>query len=254
MTTEADGPPPILFLHPIGLDRTVWSQVMPPGATALDYPGHGTTEYSGPVSMAGLAEWVLRHISRPTTLVGLSLGGMVAQQVAVREPAAVASLVVACSSAASRERAMRERAAATRETGMPGVLRSTLERWFTPDALATPGHPGVEYARDRLLAADPEIVARYWEAMAGHDVADRLASISVPTTFIAGAADPSSPPPVLANMARQVPGAQLRILDGPHMLTLERPQEFAATLHEHLDRLEAHSPGQQESTTQGGRS
>lgn len=229
----------IVFLHPIGLDRHVWSEVLPPGAIALDFPGHGESgaDGVGPVSMTGLADYVLSHLSGPATLVGLSLGGMVAQQIAVREPDAVTSLVVACSTSASDPRVMLDRAAMTRREGMAGSLRITLDRWFTPQALAAPGHPGLEYARRRLLADDPEIVARYWEAMAEHDVRDQLASVTVPTTFIAGATDPSSPVGVLEGMARAVPGAVLRVVDGPHMLTLERPREFSAVLGEHLDRV-----------------
>jgi 3-oxoadipate enol-lactonase len=235
--TERDGEPLILFLHPIGLDRRVWSDVLVPGAIALDFPGHGTTEAVDPVSMAGLADWVLGHISRPATLVGLSLGGMVAQQVAVREPDAVASLVVACSNSASNPRVMHERAAMTRENGMAGVLDTTLDRWFTPEALSAAGHPGVEYARRRLLQDDPEMVAQYWEAMAGHDVAARLGSVKVPATFVAGAVDKASSLEVLEGMAKAVPGAELKVVDGPHMLTLERPREFSEVLREHLDRV-----------------
>jgi pimeloyl-ACP methyl ester carboxylesterase len=235
--TEHGGKPLILFLHPIGLDRHVWSDVLVPGSTALDFPGHGMTRATGPVSMAGLADWVLGHISRPATLVGMSLGGMVAQQVAVRAPDAVASLVIACSSAASNPRMMRERAAMTRGNGMAGILETTLDRWFTPQARSTPGHPGVEYARQRLLADDPEIVAQYWEAMAGHDVTAQLSSVNVPVTFIAGAVDKASSLEVLQAMAEAVPGAELQVVDGPHILTLERPREFSAVFARHLNRV-----------------
>lgn len=229
----------VVFLHPIGLDRHVWSGVLPPGAVPLDFPGFGESPAAGPVSMAGLADYVVAHLSEPATLVGLSLGGMVAQQVAVREPAAVRSLVVACSNPASNPAMMRERAAATRAGGMEGILDTTLDRWFTPEALAAPGHPGVEYARRRLLDDNPEVFAQYWEAMAGHDVKDQLGSVQVPATFIAGASDQASSLTVLQDMADAVPGGVLRVVAGPHMLTLENPREFSAALGEHLDRTES---------------
>ena len=60
---------------------------------ALDFPGFGAASPVDRVTLAGLADYVLGQISEPVTLVGVSLGGMVAQQVAVREPDAVASLV-----------------------------------------------------------------------------------------------------------------------------------------------------------------
>jgi 3-oxoadipate enol-lactonase len=230
----------IVFLHPIGLDRHVWSGVLPPGAIALNFPGHGDNggDVAAPLSIAGLADYVLGQLGgHAVTLVGLSLGGMVAQHIAIAAPHAVTSLVVACSTAAADPRVMLDRAALTRSEGMAGSLRMTLDRWFTPQALAAPGHPGVEYARRRLLADDPEIVARYWEAMAVHNVSDQLGLVKVPSTFIAGAADPSSPVEVLEGMARAVPGAVLKVVDGPHMLPLERPQEFSAVLAEHLNRV-----------------
>jgi 3-oxoadipate enol-lactonase len=226
----------ILFLHPIGLDQHVWSDVLVPGAIALDFPGHGAAA-AGAVSMSGLADHVLGHITGPATLVGLSLGGMVALQVAMRAPDAVASIVVACSNSATDPRVMRERAAMTRDRGMKGVLGATLERWFTPQALSVSGHPGVEYATRRLLEDDPEVVTQYWEAMAEHDVTAQLGSIRIPATFIAGATDRASSPEVLEGMANAVPGAALRVVDGPHMLPLERPREFSAVLAEHLDRV-----------------
>jgi pimeloyl-ACP methyl ester carboxylesterase len=229
--------PQVVFLHPIGLDRRIWADIHVPGATALDLPGHGDTPAADQVSLDRLVDYVLAQLTGPATLVGLSLGGMVAQQVALREPSAVASLVVACSTSASNPEVMFERSAATRQGGMAGVLDTTLDRWFTPEALATPGHPGVEYARRRLLDDDPEVVAQYWEAMSKHDVRERLPSLKVPATFIAGAEDRASSLAVLEGMARAVPDAVLRVLDGPHMLPLEQPREFTEALSEHLEHV-----------------
>jgi 3-oxoadipate enol-lactonase len=229
--------PEIVFLHPVGLDRRIWGDVAVPGATPLDFPGHGDAAPAEKVSMAGLVDYVLGHLTGPATLVGLSLGGMVAQQVAVREPGAVTSLVVACSTWATDPQVMLDRAAMTRQQDMAGIVDITLERWFTTEALAAPGHPGVGYARRRLLADDPAVFAQYWEAMAEHDVREQLGSVKLPATFIAGAQDRASSVPVLEAMAEAVPGAVLRVLDGPHMLPLERPREFTAVLGEHLDRV-----------------
>lgn len=238
MRPGSSSPVEIIFLHPIALDRHLWDEVLPDGAVALDFPGFGAAPRSGEVSMAGLANYVVAHVERPVTLVGLSLGGMVAQQVAVREPGAVASLVVACSTSASQPQVMLDRAAATRRGGMSGVLPETLDRWFTPTALAASRHPGVDYARRTLLRDDPEVVAQYWEAMAEHDVTSLLGAVSVPSTFIAGASDRASSLDTLKQMADAVPGAVLEVVDGPHMLPLERPGEFRAALDRHLARAQ----------------
>lgn len=214
----------------------MWTDVLAPGDRAIDFPGHGAQPPLESVSMAALADAVVARVRDPVTLVGLSLGGMVAQHVAIRAPEAVASLVVVASTSAARSDAMAERARATRVTGMAGLLEATLARWFTPEALATPGHPGVEYARQRLLDDDAEVIAQYWEAMAQHDVTSELAGIRVPTTFIAGARDAAGGPQTMERMARAVPGAVLEVIDGPHMLSIERPRELRAALDRHLDR------------------
>jgi len=122
---------------------------------------------------------------------------------------------------------------------MAAVLDSTLERWFTPPALAEPGHPGVAYARRALLALDPGSFADGWRAIGGHDIRERLPEIDVPVTCIAGTADTASPVLRTQDVADRVKNSSLVILDGPHMMHLERPAEFSAAVREHLRRVEA---------------
>lgn len=227
----------LVFLHPIGLDRRFWAGVAPDEARVLEFPGHGDVPAADRVTLAGLVEYVVDGLPRPSTLVGLSLGGMVALEVAANRPDVVSSLVIACAGPASHPDVMRERAEATREGGMEGVLGSTLERWFTPEALAAAGHAGVAYARRRLLDDDPETFARYWEAMAAHDVKDALGSIDVPVTVIAGAQDRASSVETLTQMATSMPNAVLEVLEGPHMLPLEQPSTFSAALARHQERM-----------------
>lgn len=228
-----------IFLHPIGLDREIWAGIAPAHAHVLDFPGHGDAPRTDRVTLAGLVDHVVGQLDGPATLVGCSLGGMVALQVAVRQPEAVVSLVLACCNSASRADVMRERAEQTRRLGMAGMLSSMLERWFTPAALATAGHPGVDYARRRLLADDPEVVAQYWEAMAENDVTEALVDLRMPVTFVAGTEDHASTPAVMERSAKRVPGAVLEVVAGPHMLPLEQPEEVRRILGRHFERMSA---------------
>lgn len=230
----------VVLLHPIGLDRRFWADVAPEGALALDFPGFGSTPWENSVSLLRLADYVAGHIQSRATVMGVSLGAMVALTLAVSRPEVVGSLVVACGGAGGgRSDVMRQRADATRAGGMEGVLATTLERWFTPEALATPGHPGVAYARQRLLDDDPEVFASYWEAMGAHDVRDQLGSIQVPVTVIAGAEDRASSVETLRATADAIPHSTFEVLDGPHMLPLEQADSFRAAMVRHLDRLGA---------------
>jgi 3-oxoadipate enol-lactonase len=118
---------------------------------------------------------------------------------------------------------------------MAAVLQETLARWFTADALAVrPEHPGIAYARRTLLALEPACFADGWRAIGGHDIVARLSEIAVPTTAIAGTADAASPLSRTREISDRVAVARLVVLDGPHMMHLERPAEFGWALAEHL--------------------
>jgi 3-oxoadipate enol-lactonase len=188
--------------------------------------------------MHSLADEVADAVPGPLDLVGVSMGAMVAQNVAVRHPGRVRSLLVACTGAAVHREAMLRRAAEVDAKGMDGVLAETLERWFTPQALAAPQHAGVEYARGTLLALDARSFADGWRAIATHDVRGRLAEIDAPTTCILGTADPVGTRERLEEVANGVRHGRLVEIEGPHMLHLEQPAAFARALQDHLGRLE----------------
>lgn len=102
--------------------------------------------------------------------------------------------------------------------------------WFTLGALAVNAWP-VRYARDQVLRADPDTWAATWAALAQVDTLRRLPSLRMPTRLMTGELDPSTPPRLMAEIAAQVPGGRLTVIDGgPHMLSLERPRELAAAL------------------------
>lgn len=223
----------MLLLHPIGLDAACWQFMKLGDAEAIDFPGHGDEPPIDEVTLPAVADHVAGGIDAPVHLVGLSLGGMVALHLALRHPDKVASLVVACSTAATDPGMMTRRAEETAR-GMETVLDTTMERWFTPPALGDGTHPGVEYARKRLLTDDAQVVSSYWRAMADHDVSASLGNISVPTTLIAGAADASTPVGRLRDIAAAVPRSRFEEISGPHMLQLECPEELSAALERHV--------------------
>jgi pimeloyl-ACP methyl ester carboxylesterase len=189
--------------------------------------------------MQSLADEVADAYGGPLDLVGVSMGAMVAQNVGIRHPERVRSLVVACTGAAVERGAMMRRAEEVEEKGMTGVLTETLQRWFTPPALAVrPEHPGVAYARETLLALDARSFADGWRAIATHDVRTRLPEISAPTTCILGTSDPVGTRERVEQVATGVRNGRLVVLEGPHMLHLEQPAAFAAAVRDHLARLD----------------
>jgi pimeloyl-ACP methyl ester carboxylesterase len=228
----------LVLLTPIGLDAGCWERVELPRSDTVKhvFPGFGgRPRAASPPTMASLADEVAASCEGPLDLVGVSMGGMVAQHLTLRHPERVRSLLVACTGASADPETMARRAADAEALGMAGVLDVTLERWFTSGARARrPEHPGIEYARRTLLALDPACFADGWRAIGGHDAVARLGEIAVPTTALAGSADSASPVERTRVIAEQVPGARLVVLDGPHMMHLEHPHEFGAAVAEHL--------------------
>jgi 3-oxoadipate enol-lactonase len=237
---EGDGQT-VVLLHPIGLDLTCWEAQV--GALAphsrvlrVDLRGHGRSDAPPPpYTLAGFAEDVQGLLSAlqlaPAHVIGLSLGGMVAQTLALEYPQAVRSLVLADTNSTlppEARPAMVERGEAARRGGMAAVVDTTLARWFTP---AFMGSTIVARCRERLLADDVEAWAASWQAISEVNTEPRLREIRVPTLVLTGEQDVSAPAARARAMATLIPEARLEIVPGaPHMAPLERPAEFNAAV------------------------
>lgn len=230
----------LLLLHPVGLDHDCW-RFTGLDAVTPDYPGHGGRDFDPDrYSLASIADEIADTHDGRFDVVGLSMGSHVAQYLAVRHPQRVRSLLLCCGSLGGTPETAAAittdgRADETRERGMAGILDSTLRRWFTPELLARPDHRALAYTRDRLLTDNVEAVAASWLAIRRNAVADELAGLRVPTTVLGGRADSAATPDRVLRLALAIPHSRLEIIDGPHMLQLERPDDFAAAVRRHLD-------------------
>jgi pimeloyl-ACP methyl ester carboxylesterase len=232
----------VVFMAPVGNDAGAWWQVAAAQrGTRHEFPGFGRPRADAPPTMASLADEVAAAYAPPLHLIGVSMGGMVALNVAVRHPDRVGSVLVACTGAAVDPAVMHERARAALRDGMEGVLDTTLERWFTPAAVSqSPAHPGVQYARATLRSLDPASFADGWRAIATHDVRERLAELSMPITAAAGSLDQASPLARSEEIAARAPRARLVIVDGaPHMAHLECPARLSEVVDDHLSWAQA---------------
>lgn len=229
----------LVLLPPVGLDEHCWDWLgLPAPAVRHVYPGFGSRPPGDlPADLDTWADEVAGlYGGEPLDLVGISMGSMVAQHLAVRHPDRVNSLLLACTGGSADPATALARAAAAEADGMAATLDATLPRWFTAGALASgPEHPGVGYARATLLALDPASWAAGWRAIARHDVLAALGAVTAPTTCIAARSDRSAPPDRVRELAAAIPGARLEILDGPHMIHLENPAAFSVALAAHLE-------------------
>lgn len=243
---EVDGDgPTVLLLHPVGLDATCWESQAEALMSSyrvlrVDLRGHGRSDVPPPpYTLSGLAadvDALLRQLGlAPADVVGLSLGGMVAQVLALEHPTDVRSLVLVDTNStlsAEARRAMVERGEAARRGGMTSILDSTLSRWFTPGFM---GSEIVAGTRKRLLADDVEGWGAAWRAISELDTEPRLGEIRVPTLVIIGENDLSVPVSRARAMADRIPGAAFHVVPGaPHMAPLERPDLFNPRVLEFL--------------------
>jgi 3-oxoadipate enol-lactonase len=227
----------VCLLHPVGLDCNCWGAlvaVLAPRYRVLrvDLRGHGRSDTPPPPYSLGDfgadVHALLRQLHvAPVHVIGLSLGGMVAQVLALEHPDDVRSLVLADTNSTlgpEARRAMVERGEAARRGGMTSILESTLSRWFTPGFM---GSEVVDETRRRLIADSVEGWAATWRAISELDTEPRLPEIRVPTLVIIGECDLSVPVARARAMADRIPGAAFHVVPGaPHMAPLERPNLF----------------------------
>lgn len=230
--------PAVVFLHPMGLDGSTWDEVSarfePRFKTVMfDLPGHGRSPLLANgariLEYAEAVKWALDDLSlqRPI-LIGGSFGGMIALTLALNHPASVKALVIsACPhSTPVADRAMiAKRGEDGVSGGMASVVEATLTRWFTPGFRDSA--TAQDYRR-RLLADDVAGWKAGWQAISTYDVRARLPELKVPVLCVAGRADVSAPLWVMQEMAAEIPGARITILEnGPHMLHIEQPDAFS---------------------------
>jgi len=235
---------PVLLAHPLGLDEAVW-QDLARRLAALGHPtlrydlrGHGRSPRPpGDWGLAELAEDAARLIGEwgrgPVVMVGLSLGGLVAQQLAATRPELLSGLVLAHCDQHYPEAAravFSARIEAVRTQGMAAVAESALARYLNGELRAA--RPDIETAlRQTLLAQDPAAYAQACAAVRDADLRGALGDWHGPTLVIGGALDAGVPPERIAALAASIPQVRLRMLAASsHLGPVEQPEAFALEL------------------------
>lgn len=239
--------PPLLLLHPVGLDLTWWGPQFEAfgrerQVVAFDMPGHGQSDdFSCPPTfdlLARTVEGVVEALGDgPADVVGVSVGGMIAQTFALRRPDLVRSLSLVatlCTFPAEVRQALRERARVARQEGMARIAELSNERWFTP-AFRERRPDMTARTRRSLLLQSGEVHAAMWEMIATLDLKAQIAAISCPTLVVTGTADVNAPPAAAETIADAIRGAKLHVMpDIGHFPPFEAPDPFNAVLGDFL--------------------
>lgn len=250
--------PAIVLLHGVGLSRSMWrAQVaaLRPHyrVLAVDMLGHGASVMPGKdATLDDYADHVAAAMDAAAvaqaTLVGFSMGALVARAFALRHPERVTALVL-LNGVFARTPAEQARILARVDdvatNGPAANLDAAIERWFTP-AFRTQNSDYIADLRAAFAANDPDGYKTSYRLFATQDSfgADRLAEISVPVLVATGEQDIGSTPDMARALAARIPGATLRIAaDARHMMPVERPDLTNALLLDFLSTVYANTAG-----------
>jgi pimeloyl-ACP methyl ester carboxylesterase len=195
--------------------------------------------------MAGdVAGWLAASGSRPAHVVGHSLGGLVAQELGLRHPEIVKSLILVSSRARPDDwvKAVIESwVILKRHVSDPGFTRAVLPWLVGPPFFRQAAHVEglVQYAERHPWPQDAEAFARQAQAAAAHDTYDRLGALRVRCLVLAGEHDLVNPPAASRELAERIPGAAAVFLPGVgHLPHVEDPLRFRLEVERFLERVD----------------
>lgn len=237
-----DGDPagrPVVFANSLGTDLRLWDQVLPLLPQGLKYirydkRGHGLSELTpAPYAMGTLVrdvERLMDHLEvRDALFVGLSIGGMIAQGLAVKRMDLVRAMVLSNTGAKIGQPAMwDERIAAVRAGGIEALADAIMERWFSAPFRKT---DAFHAWRNMLVRQPAEGYVGCSAAISGTDFYTPTSGLRLPTLGIAGADDGSTPPDLVRETVELIPGSQFHLIrKAGHLPCVEQPEEYAAVL------------------------
>ncbi|WP_432482645.1 alpha/beta fold hydrolase [Kineococcus esterisolvens] len=234
---------PLVLVCGTSQSQHLWAPILPPltgryRVTTYDHRGiGGSARGSGELSAASLAEDLNTLLAglgiARAHVLGWSLGSVVAQELAIRHPDRVGSLVLAATWGRT-------------STYQQAVFTALRHPWRTGDRAAALTALGIAYSRE-LLASDAyatmgqqleplfpvgeqmATVVEQWDVDLAHDARDRLGAVTAPTLVVAGEQDLLTPPEEGRAVAELIPGARFELLTGPgssHAALMERPGDF----------------------------
>ncbi|HLT57403.1 MAG TPA: alpha/beta fold hydrolase [Limnochordales bacterium] len=235
--------PPLLLLAGLGMPATIWYHQVPAFAARhqvilVDNRGAGRSDHPlGDYTVAQMALDTARLLAGlgvgPAHVLGFSLGGLIAQELALTHPARVRSLVLASTHPGGPEYRQATGSQWQHRLQVAGMTREEIYRrameWSTSAAFRQANPEEVErfvMVRAALPAPGRGFQGQFRAAMS-FDARDRLPQLRRPVLVIHGTADEVVPPRFAEDLARRIPGARLHWIEGAgHLPFLEQPQAF----------------------------
>jgi 3-oxoadipate enol-lactonase len=242
--------PVITMSNSLASNLSMWEPQMPVLTSRYrvlryDTRGHGGTEATaGPYSLDELSEDVRALLQAlgitRTHFIGLSMGGMIGQIIAIKYPQMLQSLVLCdtMSRVPTEAKPMWDDRIHTAETGgMEPLVEPTLARWFT-EPFRQKGSPVLDQVRTMIRSTPPRGYTGCCHAIAALNLTDHLKAITLPTLIIVGEDDPATPVAASHVIHEQIRGSELVILkSAAHLSNLEQPEAFNQALTAFLPKV-----------------
>lgn len=239
---------PMVFLNTLGGDLRIWDKLVPYFAAdyrlvRYDKRGHGLSDCPpGPYTIRDHSRDLVQLLDSlqmdQAILVGNSVGGMIALDLAAANPNKVAALIL-CDTAAKIGTAgfWNERIESIQAKGMEQMARAILPRWFAEGYSSA--HPADYRGYYNMLARTP--VSGYiatCKAIRDADLSGITGNIGASSLVLCGAEDAATPPDLVRGLAESLPESQFELIDGAgHTPGVERPEVMAAKMNQFLETI-----------------
>jgi 3-oxoadipate enol-lactonase/4-carboxymuconolactone decarboxylase len=255
---RAGAGPIVVFINSLGSDQSIWDAVITGigayrAVLTYDLRGQGASGVTdAPYSIDLLADdliALLEHLTlKDVILCGVSIGGMIAQAVAVRRPKLIRGLVLSNTAAKIGNcDGWTTRIETVQAEGFATLADSIIDQWFPANFQA--GHPDEIMGHKAMLRRNSRMgYAKTCAALRDADLTEQTATITAPTICIAGGQDRSVNPAMVAELSGIIGGAELETLPAAgHLPCLDHPTQVAeivaALIHKTSTGLDRNATG-----------
>ncbi len=240
---RSDGPeggPVLVLSNSLGTDLRIWDALLPllpPEVRVIRYDkrGHGLSDCPdgtwGMQDHIADLEGLLDSLGvAGAAICGISVGGLIAQGLAVRRPDLVGRLIL-CDTAAriGTAESWADRIAAIEQGGIAAMAGAILERWFS--AGFRESDPTFPLWRNMLLTSPQAGYLKTCQAIRDSDFTEQTRGLSLPALALCGADDGSTPPDLVRATASLIEGCRFELIeDAGHLPCIEQPAVFATLL------------------------
>jgi 3-oxoadipate enol-lactonase len=243
----------VMMSNSLMSDYTMWDVTIPAltdryRVLRYDTRGHGRSgTTSGPYSIGMLADDAVGLLDalgiQRVHFIGLSMGGMIGQQIGARYPDRVYSLSLCDTASEMPPRSMwEERLSIARSQGIAGLLDGTIQRWFTGPFIARDPQ-SIEGVRRMISLTGVEGYIACASAVRDMAQTTMLLQVKAPTLILVGRKDPACTVEQATVLHRMIDGSQMVVIENAaHLANIEQPQAFNRALRAFLDRVDSLVP------------